>query len=47
MKPVVFSMLTLQVPEMKKVDFTNSLDRYEAAHNELPHLDLSCLSASL
>ena len=31
---------------MKKVKFENSVDPDEAAHNELPHLDLHCLPSS-
>ena len=30
-----------------KVKFANSIDPDEAAHNELPHLDLHCLPSSL
>ena len=31
---------------MKTVEFTNSVDPDEAAHNELPHLGLHCLPSS-
>ena len=32
---------------MKVAEFANSIDPDEAAHNELPHLDLHCLLSSL
>ena len=35
--------LTLQVPETKKAEFTNSVDFDEVAHDEPPHLDLHCV----
>ena len=33
----------LEVLIMKRVGFSNSVDQDEAAHHELPHLDLCCL----
>ena len=33
--------------EMKTADFANRVDPDEAAHNELPHLDIHCLLTSL
>ena len=36
-----------KTPEMKTVDFENSVDPDDAAHNEPPHQDLHCLSSSL
>ena len=32
---------------MKIVEFANSVDLNEAAHNELPHLDLRSLPSNL
>ena len=32
---------------IKIVEFANSVDSDEVAHNEPPHLDLHCLSSSL
>ena len=32
----------LKVPETKIVDFANSVDPDQVAHNEPPHLDLHC-----
>ena len=32
---------------MKKAEIANSIDPDQAAHNELPHLDLHCLPSSL
>ena len=32
---------------MKIVDFANSVDPYEVAHYEPPHLELHCLPSSL
>ena len=40
-------ILILKAQETKIVDFANSIDQDEAAHNELPHLDLHCLPSSL
>ena len=45
--PCLIHILTLQVPEMKKAEFANSVDLDEVAHNEPPHLDLYCLPSSL
>ena len=39
--------LTLEAPKLKIVEFDNSADPDEAAHNELPHLDLLCFLPSL
>ena len=39
--------LLCEVPKMEMIELENSLDRDEAAHNELPHLDLHCLPSSL
>ena len=36
-------MLSLKAPNLKIVELTNGVDEDEAAHNELPHLDLHCL----
>ena len=33
-------LLTLEVPTIKIIEFTNSVDADEADHNEQPHLDL-------
>ena len=30
---------------MNKVEFVNSIDQDEVAHNDPPHLDLHCLSS--
>ena len=40
-------ILTLSVPETKIAEFAHSVDLDEVAHNEPPHLDLSCLPSSL
>ena len=40
-------LLTLEVPETKKSEFTNSVDLDEVAPNEPPHLELHCLPSSL
>ena len=32
----------IQVPKMKIAKFANRVDPDEAAHHELPHLDLHC-----
>ena len=45
-KPLIPS-LTLKMPVMRTVDFANSVDPDEVAHNELPHLDLHFLPSSL
>ena len=34
-------------PEMKIVEFANSVDPDEVAHNEPPHLDLYCFPSIL
>ena len=36
------------MPKMKIIEyiFANIVDQDEVAHNELPHLDLQCLSSS-
>ena len=39
--------LTLQAPETKTTEFANSVDLDEVAHDEPPHLALSCLPSSL
>ena len=39
--------LLCEVPKMEMIELENSLDRDEAAHNELLHLDLHCLPSSL
>ena len=36
-----------KTPATKKVDFANRIELDEAAHNELPHLDLHCLPSNL
>ena len=38
--------LTLKVPKVKIVEFANSVDPDEVAHNEPPHLDLHYLPSS-
>ena len=45
----VTSKLRLYMPKMNilVVEFANSLDPNELAHNEPPHLDLYCLPSSL
>ena len=40
----VHNILTLEMPETKIAKFSNSVDPYEATHDEQPHLDLHCLS---
>ena len=35
------------MPEIKIVEFADSMDSDEAAHNEPPHLDLPCLPITL
>ena len=42
-------MYTVIVPEMKLklVEFVNSIEPDEMAHNEPPHLDLHCLLSCL
>ena len=37
----------IPIPVMRTVDFANSVDPDEVAHNELPHLDLPNLPSSL
>ena len=37
--------LTLEVPETKIPEFTNSIALDEVAHNEPAHLDLHCMFA--
>ena len=39
--------LIVKVPKMKIVEFVNSVDSDEVAHNEPPLLDLHCLVYSL
>ena len=36
--------INLKMLEMKIDQYENSIDLNEAAHNELPHLNLHCLS---
>ena len=36
---------TYKAQKMKSVEFANSVDPDEAAHNELPHLGLHCLQS--
>ena len=38
-----FHVLHLKARKMKIVEFANNIDPDEAAHNELPHLDLHSL----
>ena len=40
-------ILHQNVPETKIVEFGNSVDPDEVAHNEPSHLDLHCLPSSL
>ena len=40
-------ILALKMAKMKKVQFANSVDPDEVAHNEPPHLDLYCLLSIL
>ena len=35
------------MPNIKLIELANITDLDEAAHNELPHLDLHCLPASI
>ena len=44
---LILKSLTLSVPEMKIVEFANSVDLDEVAHNEPPHLDLHYLPSCL
>ena len=37
----------LKVPKTRIVEFANSVDPDEVAHDEPPHLDLHCLPASV
>ena len=46
-KPVYDTALTLEESEMKIVEFANSIDLDEVAHNEQPHLSLHCLLLNL
>ena len=39
--------MALLAPKPKMAHFANSIDLDEAAHYELPHLDLHCLPSSL
>ena len=41
-----YGQITVNAPEMKIVEFANSIDPDEVAHYEPPHLDLHCLSGS-
>ena len=43
----MFLVVIFELPETKKSEFANSVDPDEAAHYELPHPDLLCLSSSL
>ena len=40
-------ILVLKAQETKIVDFANSIAQDEAAHHELPQLDLHCLPSNL
>ena len=40
-------LLTLLSTRDKTAEFANSVDLYEVAHYEPPHLDLHCLPASI
>ena len=40
-------VLTLKASEIKIIEFANSVDPDEVAHNEPPHLDLHCLPSNL
>ena len=39
--------LSPKVPKMKIVEFADSVHTDEAAHYELPHLDLQCLPSDI
>ena len=39
--------LTIKAGNMKITEFANSIDLYEAAYNEPPHIELDCLPYSL
>ena len=39
--------LSFKTPDMKIVEFANSVDPDEVAHSEPPHLDLYCLLCNL
>ena len=41
------SEFTLKSPRMEVVEFANSIDPDEVAHNEPPHLGLNCLPSNL
>ena len=41
------NVLTLEAPDMKVIEFANSIDPDEVAHHEPPHLDLLCLPSRL
>ena len=45
--PILFGALRVKAPEMKTAKFKNCWDPDEEAHNELPHLDLNYLLATL
>ena len=40
-------MLTIEVPNTIKSEFTNTVDPDDKAHNEPSHLDLQCLPSSI
>ena len=40
-------ILALKATEMKKVEFANSAEPHEVAHNEPPRVVLRCLPSSL
>ena len=44
---LISNLLILTAPKIKIVKFANRVDPDEAAHNELPHLDLHCLPSIL
>ena len=41
------AQITLEVPNTKTAEFTNTADPDEMAHYEPSHLDLQCLPSSL
>ena len=44
---LIKNILTYNSPKMKILEFANSIDPDEVAHDEPPHLDLHCLPCSL
>ena len=46
-KTAAIYLKTPEVPETKIVEFANSVDPDEVAHNEPPHLDLYCFPSVL